>query len=78
MAESGYPFKIKPSEQGSFTRWAKAHGFATVQAAASAVLANKDKYSPAIVKKANFAKNIGGGSVKSKSPSLLESVARNT
>jgi len=47
---------IKPSKRGSFTKWAKAHG-KSVQSAAAMVLANKDKYSSAIVKKANFARN---------------------
>lgn len=56
------PIKIKPSAEGSFTSWSKEHGFKTTQAAASAVLANKAKYSPAIVKKANFAHSAGSWS----------------
>lgn len=47
---------IEPSKRGSFTKAAKAAGM-SVQAYASHVLANKDKYSPAMVKKAQFAKN---------------------
>lgn len=47
---------IKPSKRGTFTAAASRHGMG-VQAFASKVLANKDDYSPAMVKKANFAKN---------------------
>lgn len=47
---------IKPSKRGTFTAAAKEHGMG-VQAFASKVLANKDDYSPAMVKKANFARN---------------------
>lgn len=51
------PIKIKPENEGKFTRWAKAHGFKSVSAAASHVMANKEKYSASVVKMANFAKN---------------------
>lgn len=54
------PIKIKPSHKGKFTAWATEHGFKSVQDAASAVMANKDKYSPEVVKMANFARNFGG------------------
>jgi len=47
---------IKPSKRGTFTAAAKEHG-KSVQSFASQVLANKDNYSPAMVKKANFARN---------------------
>ena len=47
---------IKPSKKGTFTAAAKKHG-KSVQAFASQVLANKENYSPAMVKKANFARN---------------------
>jgi len=47
---------IKPSKRGTFTAAAKKHGM-SVQGFASKVLANKDKYSSAMVKKANFARN---------------------
>lgn len=47
---------IKPSKRGTFTAAAKARGMG-VQEFASKVLANKDKYSTAMVKKANFARN---------------------
>ena len=47
---------IKPSKRGSFTKWAKEHNM-SVQEAARKVMANKENYSSAIVKKANFAKN---------------------
>lgn len=47
---------IKPSKRGTFTAAAKKRGQG-VQEFASKVLANKDNYSPAMVKKANFARN---------------------
>ncbi|UCD07332.1 MAG: hypothetical protein JSW41_05940, partial [Candidatus Aenigmatarchaeota archaeon] len=47
---------IKPSKRGTFTAAAKKHGHG-VQEHASHVLANKEDFSPAMVKKANFAKN---------------------
>lgn len=53
---SGGNIHIKPSKRGTFTAAAKKHG-KSVQGFASQVLANKDRYSPAMVKKANFARN---------------------
>ena len=50
--------KIKKSKKGTFTAAATKHG-KSVQAFASEVLNNKDKYSPKMVKKANFARNFG-------------------
>lgn len=47
---------IKPSKRGTFTAAAKQRGMG-VQEFASKVLANKEDYSPAMVKKANFARN---------------------
>jgi len=47
---------IKEKNKGKFTAYAKAHG-KSVQQMASTILANKDKYSPTIVKRANFARN---------------------
>lgn len=47
---------IKPSKRGTFTAAAKKHGM-SVQGFASKVLANKNNYSSAMVKKANFARN---------------------
>lgn len=47
---------IKPSKRGTFTAAAKKRG-KSVQGFASQVLAHKENYSPAMVKKANFAKN---------------------
>lgn len=47
---------IAPSKRGTFTAAAKQHGMG-VQSFASKVLANKSNYSPAMVKKANFARN---------------------
>lgn len=55
FAEGG-GIHIKKSKRGTFTAAAKKHG-KSVQAFASQVLANKDNYSPAMVKKANFARN---------------------
>ena len=57
MAKSG--IEIKPENKGKFTAWAKARGM-SVQEAASKVMANKDNYSPSVVKMANFAKNAAG------------------
>lgn len=54
------PINIKPSHEGKFGDWAKTHGFKTTQEAASAVMANKGKYDPAVVKMANFAHNAAG------------------
>lgn len=54
--ESGGGIHIKKSHRGLFTKEAKAHDMG-VQEFASHVLANKDKYSPEVVKRANFAKN---------------------
>ena len=47
---------IAPSKRGTFTAAAAKHGMG-VQEFASKVLRNKDSYSPAMVKKANFARN---------------------
>lgn len=47
---------IKKSHRGLFTKEAKEHGMG-VQEFASHVLANKDKYSLEVVKRANFARN---------------------
>ena len=47
---------IKPSKRGTFTATATKHGMG-VQEFASRVLANKEDYSPTMVKKANFARN---------------------
>ena len=55
MADGGSIY-IKPSKRGTFTEAAKRRGLG-VQEFASRVLANKENYSPAMVKKANFARN---------------------
>ena len=52
----GGPIHIKPSKKGTFTAAANKKGMG-VQEFASKVLANKEDYSPAMVKKANFARN---------------------
>ena len=54
IRESG--INIKPSKKGTFKAAASKHG-KSVQGFANQVLNNKDKYSSAMVKKANFAKN---------------------
>lgn len=59
MYAHGGKIFIKPSKRGTFTAAAKKRGMG-VQEFASKVLANKDNYSPAMVKKANFARNFGG------------------
>jgi len=48
--------KIKEQNKGKFTAWAKAHGM-SVQQAANTILRNKEKYSPTLIKRANFARN---------------------
>ena len=55
MADGGSIY-IKPSKRGTFTEAAKRRGL-EVQEFADRVLANKENYSPAMVKKANFARN---------------------
>ena len=54
MSKSG--IHIKPSKKGTFTAAAKKHGKG-VQEFARQVMAHKENYSPAMVKKANFARN---------------------
>lgn len=57
--EEEFP-KIKEKKQGKFTAWVEKNmpGKSTC-AAASAVMKNTDKYKPAVVKMANYAKNFG-------------------
>jgi len=50
---------IKPENKGKFTAYAKSHGKG-VQEMAAHIMANKEDYSPTIVKRANFAKNAAG------------------
>lgn len=52
----GGSIHIDPSKKGTFTAAASKHNMG-VQEFASKVLANKEDYSPAMVKKANFARN---------------------
>ena len=56
MYAKGGKIHIAKNKRGTFTAAAKKHG-KSVQAFASQVLANKENYSPAMVKKANFARN---------------------
>lgn len=51
--------RIKKKNKGKFTASAKKAGMG-VQEYARHILANKDRYSPTLVKRANFAKNFGG------------------
>ena len=52
--------KIKKSNEGKFTDWAKKNmPGKSVCAAASSVMRGKNKYKPSVVKMANFAKNFG-------------------
>ena len=53
---SGKDIRIKPSKRGTFTKAAKQHGM-SVQGFANRVLKNPSKYSAAMRKKANFARN---------------------
>jgi hypothetical protein len=54
--KKGGSIHISPSKKGTFTAAAKKHG-KSVQAFASQVLAHPENYSPAMRKKANFARN---------------------
>ena len=54
--KSGGKIYIKPSNRGKFTDSAKRAGM-SVQEYARHILANKDKYSSTLVKRANFARN---------------------
>ena len=56
MTKKKKKIQIKKSKEGTFTKAAKKRGM-SVQGFASLVLANKDNYSSAMVKKANFARN---------------------
>lgn len=56
MFAMGGNIHIKDSHRGLFTKEAQEHGMG-VQEFASHVLANKEKYSPEVVKRANFARN---------------------
>lgn len=56
IAADGGKIHIKPSKRGTFTAAAKQRGLG-VQEFASKVLANKENYSTAMVRKVNFAKN---------------------
>lgn len=56
FAADGGPIHIAKNKRGTFTAAAKKHGMG-VQEFASKVLANKEDYSPTMVKKANFTRN---------------------
>jgi hypothetical protein len=59
MAKKEFP-EIKEKNEGKFTAWVEKNmpGKSTC-AAASAVIKNKKKYKPAVVKMANYANNFG-------------------
>lgn len=59
LYNNGGGVHIDSSKKGTFTAAAKKRGLG-VQEFANKVLANKDNYSTAMVKKANFARNFGG------------------
>ena len=50
--------EIKDENKGKFTAWAKKRSMSACSAA-SMVMKSKNKYSPAVVKMANYAKNFG-------------------
>lgn len=56
LYKKGGTIHIAENKKGTFTAAATKHG-KSVQAFAKQVLANKENYSPAMVKKANFARN---------------------
>ena len=56
MFKKGHKIHIKKKNRGKFTESAKRAGMG-VQEYARHVLANKDKYSSTLVKRANFARN---------------------
>ncbi len=59
MKEEKFP-EIDKKNEGKFTKWVEKNmpGKSTC-AAASAVMKNKNKYTPRVVKMANYAKNFG-------------------
>ena len=60
MAKKGRTKKEFPAiKKKKFTAWAKNNGFKDTCKAASAVMKNTGKYSDAVVKMANYAKNFG-------------------
>lgn len=75
FAAEGGRIYIKPSRRGTFTEAAKRRGMG-VQEFARTVLANKERYSPAMVKKANFARNAArwhdDGGYLDRMPSLVD------
>jgi len=60
MPKNKDDISIDPKNKGKFTKWVKKNmpGKSTC-AAASAVVKNKKKYKPAVVKMANYANNFG-------------------
>jgi hypothetical protein len=63
MAKKEFP-EVKEKNKGKFTAWAKKNGFKDACSAASAVMKNKKKYKPAVIKMANYAKNFGCSTTK--------------
>lgn len=57
LSSAAEDFKRKGTE-GSLTRIAKQHGYASAMPFARHVMSHKDKFSPKVVKKANWANNM--------------------
>lgn len=57
MMKSGGSIKIDPAKKGTFTAQATKMGMSVQQAASKILSAKEGTYSPAMRKKANFAKN---------------------
>lgn len=80
--KSGGGIHIKPENRGKFTAAAKRRGMG-VQEFASKVMANKENYSPTLVKRANFARNAAkwkhaaGGTVAIKNGGKAEAIGNN-
>ena len=51
--------QIKKSNEGDFTKWAMNNGFKDACSGAAAVMKSTKKYSPKVVKMANYANNFG-------------------
>ena len=56
LFKKGHKIHIKEKNRGKFTEQAKRAGM-SVQEYAAKILANKEKYSPTLIKRANFARN---------------------
>lgn len=75
MYAEGGNIHIAPSKRGTFTEAARRHGMG-VQEFARHVLANKESYSPSMIKKANFAHNAAGWSHQDGGPNNIPNYLR--